>query len=463
MPAPAAPAIQAAANPAPVALPSFADLVARVRPAVVTITTTARQAGDEGRNSPFPSGSEGDRSFGRFFGERGGGGGSRTVHALGSGFLIDGEGHIVTNNHVVQNATQVRVSLSDGREMPAQVVGRDPRTDLALLKVSADGPLPHLDLGDSDRERPGDWVVAVGNPFGLGGTVTAGVVSARGRDIGSGPYDDYLQIDAPINSGNSGGPLFATDGSVVGVNTAIYSPSGGSVGIGFAIPSNIVKQVVAQLQANGRVDRGYLGATTQAVTPTLAQALRLAEQRGALVDDVDPNGPAARAGLRPGDVITALNGADVASSRDLARAVGDARPGSEATLAVLRDGTRRDLRVTLSQLVDKGATETASQAAEQPRGAIGIAVTSLDDSVRQELNLPRGLRGAVVAGVRPESPAAEAGLRPGDVITDVGGRDVADAQGVVRAISDGARTGAVALRIVRDGQGLFVAVPTATG
>jgi serine protease Do len=244
-------------RPAAQALPGFADLVQRVRPAVVTITTTMHQPGVK-QSSPFPPGSPQDRMFGQYFGAPKQSEG-QTVHALGSGFLVDAKGDIVTNDHVVKNATDVHVTLSDGRELPAKVVGEDPRTDLAVLKVTSDKPLPHLALGDSDAARVGDWVVAVGNPFGLGGTVTAGILSARGREIGQGPYDDFLQIDAPINRGNSGGPLFSQDGTVIGVNTAIYSPSGGSVGIGFAIPSSVVKQVVVQLEEHGKVERGWLG------------------------------------------------------------------------------------------------------------------------------------------------------------------------------------------------------------
>ena len=256
--------------PAMQGLPGFADLVAKVRPAVVTITAIEKPQQQAEAGSPFPPGSPQDRMFRRYFGAPEGGPRGGVAEALGSGFLVDAEGHVVTNNHVVKDAASVKVTLDDGRELPARIVGRDERTDLALLKIDAGGNLPFLKLGDSDKARPGDWVVAVVNPFGLGGTVTAGVVSARGRDIGAGPYDDFLQVDAPINRGNSGGPLFAQDGTVIGVNTAIFSPSGGSVGIGFAIPSNIVQTVVAQLEKNGHVERGFLGASTQPVTATMA-------------------------------------------------------------------------------------------------------------------------------------------------------------------------------------------------
>jgi serine protease Do len=469
---------QAPINPAPVtraaaiALPGFADLVDRVKPAVVTITATERAANVSGR-SPFPEGSEQDQMFRRFFGDqapqRGQGGGEqrqRGGRALGSGFVVKADGTIVTNNHVVRDAGTVTVTLEDGRELPARVVGRDARTDIAVLKIDAGAPLPFLELGDSARARVGDWVVAVGNPFGLGGTVTTGVVSARGRNIGQGPYDDFLQIDASINSGNSGGPLFALDGSVIGVNTAIFSPSGGSVGIGFAIPSNMVRQVVTQIEANGHVERGFLGATTQNLTPALASAMRLPRPEGALVGDIQPDSPAARSGLRPGDVVTKVGDTAVTNARDLARLIGDSRPGSTVQLSVQRDGQARDLSVTLATLQDGEGSNPARggkpgmRGERQERGGpVGVALAPIDEQARQALNLPEGTRGAVVASIRPDSPAAEAGLREGDVIVGVGSRDVADVNAVATAIREaGRQPGAVALRIIREGQSAFVAV-----
>ncbi|MBX9748850.1 MAG: Do family serine endopeptidase [Roseococcus sp.] len=445
-----------------VALPGFADLAARIRPAVVTITTTER-ATQVSSNSPFPPGSEQDQLFRRHFGEQPGQRQQpqRPANALGSGFIVDADGTVVTNNHVVRNATSVKVKLEDGRELNARVVGRDERTDIAVLKVDAGQPLPFLALGDSNTARPGDWVVAVGNPFGLGGTVTAGIVSARGRDIGVGPYDDFIQIDASINSGNSGGPLFGLDGSVIGVNTAIFSPSGGSVGIGFAIPSNMVRQVVAQIQANGRVERGFLGASTQPLTPALARSLRLSKPEGALVGQVEPESPAARGGLRAGDVVTQVGETAVANPRDLARAIGDARPGSEVRLSVQRDGAAQELRVTLAQLRDGQAAGAKPAAEAESRGGpVGVALAPITPQARQQLNLPANANGAVIAGIRDGSPAAEAGLREGDVIIGVAGRDVADVQATVGAIREAARTpgSAIALRILREGRSAFVAV-----
>ncbi|MBP0443819.1 Do family serine endopeptidase [Roseomonas sp. SSH11] len=445
-----------------VSLPGFGDLVARVRPAVVTITATERQQAEQA-SSPFPQGSEQDQMFRRYFGQRGGRGEARQAQALGSGFIVDAQGHVVTNNHVIDGASQVKVTLDDGRELSARIVGRDPRTDLALLKVDAPSPLPFLNLGNSDAARPGDWVVAVGNPFGLGGTVTAGIVSARGRDIHSGPYDDFLQIDAPINRGNSGGPLFSLDGSVIGVNTAIFSPSGGSVGIGFAIPSNLVSSVVSQLKENGRVDRGFIGASTQPVDATMARALRLPKPEGALVAQVEPNSPAARAGLQPGDVVTALGETTVRNPRDLARAVGGLRSGAETTLTARRDGRETQLTVKLAALPDQGATGKEQPAEAAPRGQLGIALTTTEEAAKGGLELPRGTRGAVIAEVRPDSPAAEAGLRQADVITSVGGKAVDGPEQAISAIREAVRAndGAVALQVIREGRRAFVAVQAA--
>lgn len=439
------------------ALPGFADMVARVRPAVVTITSTERVQAEQA-SSPFPEGSEQDRTFRQFFGGGQQQEAPRAAKALGSGFLVDAEGHVVTNNHVVEGATKVVVTLEDGRELEARVVGRDPRTDVAVLKVDAGKPLPFLALGDSDKARPGDWVVAVGNPFGLGGTVTAGILSARGRDIGAGPYDDFLQVDAPINRGNSGGPLFGLDGTVLGVNTAIFSPSGGSVGIGFAIPANVVKQVVAELEAHGHMERGYIGLVSQAVTPEMAAALNLSQPQGALVAELEPGAPAAKAGLRPGDVITAVNGGAVSDPRGLARQVAALRPGTEATLAVRRDGAEQTLRLTTATLPDKTA-DAAPQAAAKDQGRLGLALAPINPAARESLGLAGDVHGAVIASVRPGSPASEAGLKAGDVVQGVGNRAVTSPQEAVQAIQAQGR--AVALRILRDGHSLFVAVPTA--
>ena len=474
--APAAP-ISAPAVPA---MPGFGDLVRRVRPAVVTITSTERVQAEQA-SSPFPQGSDQDQTFRHFFGgnhpgnqgqpgnegrgNEGRGNEGHLAKALGSGFIIDAEGHVVTNNHVVDGATKVVVTLDDGRELNARVVGRDARTDIAVLQVDAGVKLPYLALGDSDKAQPGDWVVAMGNPFGLGGSVTAGIVSARGRDIGAGPYDDFLQVDAPINRGNSGGPLFATDGTVMGVNTAIFSPSGGSVGIGFAIPSNLVKQVVAELEQHGHLERGYLGLMTQKLNPEMASALKLAHPTGALVAEVEPDGPAAKAGLKAGDVVTAVNGASVGDPRALAREVAAIHPGSVAAVAVQRDGAEQTFKMTAASLPEK--TADASAPGEASNGAkLGLALAPINPAARESLGLGTDVKGAVIAGVRPNSPASEAGLKPGDVLLSVGNKQVTTPQEAVEAIR--AQQGTkqqttVALRVLRDGHSLFVAVPSAQG
>lgn len=337
--------------------PGFADLVARVRPAVVEIAVTEqapRMARDESPQDAMPDLPFQDSPFGdmfqQFFGRRGqmrdqadrGPG-----HALGSGFVIDPAGYIVTNNHVIKNSTRVRVTLSDGSEYPAKIVGHDDKTDLALIKIDAGRRLAYVAWGDSNNARTGDWVVAMGNPYGLGGTVTAGIVSAHDRDIHSGAYDDYLQIDAPINPGNSGGPVFDQSGHVVGIDTAIYSPSGGSVGIGFAIPSNLAKNIVTQLREHGSIERGWLGVSMQQMTPDMAKAVGTGAGQGVIVASVQPSSPAARAELRQGDVITSFNGVAIKAPRDLAVAVADLPAGRTATMAVLRDGRTHDLSVTM--------------------------------------------------------------------------------------------------------------------
>lgn len=340
--------------------PGFADLVARVRPAVVEITVTERaprMAREEIPEDAMPDSPSQDSPFGnmfqQFFGRRGqmqdqaDRGDNGPGHALGSGFVIDAAGYIVTNNHVIRNSTRIKVSLSDGSEYPAKIIGHDPKTDLALIKIDAGRRLPYVAWGDSNNARTGDWVVAMGNPYGLGGTVTAGIVSAHDRDIHSSAYDDFLQIDAPINPGNSGGPVFDQAGHVVGIDTAIYSPSGGSVGIGFAIPSNLAKNIVAQLRQHGSIERGWLGVSMQQMTPEMAKAVGIGADQGVMVASVQTNSPAARAEVRQGDVITGFNGVAIKAPRDLAVAVANLPAGRTATMAVWRDGRMHDLSVTM--------------------------------------------------------------------------------------------------------------------
>ena len=447
----------------PTRLPDFSGLVKQIKPAVVSITAilkngagdTDDQGGDQGGGeaSPFP--------FPFPFGMAPQQPEHRTVEAKGSGFLIKPNGTIITNNHVVADASSVSVLLDDGSQLPAKVIGRDPRTDLAVLKIAPPGgkPLPYLELGDSQNVEPGQWVIAVGNPFGLGGTVTAGIVSARGRDIGEDSYDSFIQTDAPINRGNSGGPLLTQDGKVVGVNTAILSPSGGSIGIGFAIPSDTVKAISQQIIDTGHVTRGYLGVTAQGVTDAMAKALSLpgtatADQRGALVASIQDNSPATHSGLKPGDVITTVNGQHVGTPRELAIQIGQIRPGASATIEYVRNGKTASTTVTIAKL-GSGSGETAQQAGR----SFGLTLGPLTSDVRQQLGLDEGTHGAVVQQVTQGSPADQAGLQTGDVIVGIGDHTVASPAQAANALHQAISSNqTIALRIVRDGQMLFVAV-----
>jgi serine protease Do len=387
----------------------------------------------------------------------------RTVEARGSGFLIDADGTVVTNNHVVKDAKSVSVTLDDGTILPAKIIGRDARTDVAVLRVKSSHPLPFIKLGDSSNIEPGAWVVAVGNPFGLGGSVTAGIVSARGRNIGEGPYDSFIQVDAPINQGNSGGPLFTQDGNVVGMNTAIISPSGGSVGIGFAIPSNTVRNVVSQLEKTGKVTRGFIGVQAQGVTAAMAGALHLpagnGDDRGALVASVEPDSPAQHAGLQPGDVIVAVDGHHVGNPRELALDVSQVPPGTKASLSVMRNAAPQTLEVTVGTLSgdEAAAGKIGNWGGSGP--ALGASLQPLTPELRQQLSLPDAAKGAVIAEVQQGSVAEQAGLQPGDLIVGVGEKSVSSPGEASRYIRDSLKTSqAVALRIIRDGQPAFVAV-----
>jgi serine protease Do len=378
------------------------------------------------------------------------------AHALGSGFIIDPAGYIVTNNHVVDHAHKIKVTLGDGKSYPAKVIGRDAKTDLALLKIDAGQPVPYVAFGNSEKERVGDWVVAVGNPFGLGGTVTAGIVSAHDRDLNNGPYDDYLQIDAPINPGNSGGPLFNQSGQVIGIDTAIYSPNGGSVGIGFAIPSNLATKVVAQLREHGKVERGWLGIAMQPLTPALATAVGHPGAQGVLVDKVINDSPAQKAQLKQGDVITAFNGEAIKGPRDLAIDVANAANGSSAKLTIWRDGQQSDVDVAIGTQPNR--TQVAQD--EAGSGPVGMAFAPLTQDEQNQLGLNSSVKGVVVAQVTPGSKADESGVQAGDVIVRVGNDAVTSAAEAVAKIhaAEHDKKDAVPLLVMRDGTTYYLAL-----
>ncbi|MGA0595290.1 Do family serine endopeptidase [Enterovirga sp. CN4-39] len=435
---------------------SFADVVDKVKPAVVSVRVQTDQGGQAGRDdaSRLENIPPQLREFFRRFGENGTPQGPRRgprgAMAQGSGFFISPDGLVVTNNHVVEKAKSVEITTDDGRTLSAKVLGTDPKSDLALLKVNEGGPFPFVKLA-STAPRVGDWVVAIGNPFGLGGTVTSGIVSARGRDIGAGPYDDFLQIDAPINRGNSGGPTFNMKGEVVGVNTAIASPSGGSVGLAFAIPSETVRTVVDQLEKGGKVDRGYLGLQIQALTPDLAEGLGLKTQKGALVNAAQSGTPAAKAGLRAGDVVTTVNGEAISDARELSRKIASLKPGTKVEVAYLRDGSPRTATVELGVLPN----ETAAVGREDDAGK---------SSLRLGLQLAPGSRvgeeGVEVVNVDPDGPAAQKGISEGDIILEVGGKAVTTPDEVaagIKAARDGGKK-AVLMRIKNRQGTRFVAI-----
>ncbi|WP_342722977.1 Do family serine endopeptidase [Bradyrhizobium sp. B097] len=456
----------------------FADIVERVKPSVISVKVNIREkvAKDDSNNnddSPFQPGSPMERFFRRFGGPdglppglRGGPRGGGVVTGQGSGFFISADGFAVTNNHVVDGADKVEVTTDDGKTYSAKVIGTDPRTDLALIKVDGGSNFQFAKLSDT-KPRIGDWVLAVGNPFGLGGTVTAGIVSASGRDIGNGPYDDFIQIDAPVNKGNSGGPAFDVSGEVMGVNTAIYSPSGGSVGIAFSIPAQTVKSVVAQLKDKGSVSRGWIGVQIQPVTSDIADSLGMKKAEGALVAEPQANGPAAKAGIESGDVITAVNGEPVKDARELARTIGGLAPGNAVKLNVLHKGQDKTVNLTLGQLPNtleaKADTDNNGDKGNSSRGTdvpkLGLTVAPANSVAGA------GKEGVVVTEVDPKSAAAERGFKEGDVILEVAGKTVGTA-GEVRDAITAARSdnkNSVLMRVKSGGSSRFVAVPLAKG
>ena len=423
---------------------SFADLAATLAPAVVNISSLqALQAKADKPSGPpdapaFPPGSPFEQFFHDFMerhGQGGGGGGGgdqpdQPAHrgqALGSGFIIDPSGVIVTNNHVIEGADEITVTLHDGTSLKAKLLGKDERADLAVLKVESPTPLPAVPFADSDTARVGDWVLAIGNPFGLGGSVTAGIVSARGRDIRQGPYDDFIQTDAAINRGNSGGPLFNMEGQVIGINTAIYSPSGGSIGIGFSIPSNMAKLVVAQLRDFGRAKRGWLGVQIQQVTPDIAEGVGLKPPHGAMVAGVTENGPAAAAKIKGGDIILKFNGQDVKEMRNLQRIVAETEIGKQVPVVLWRDGKEQTVTASIGELPDdvQQASATTPTPPKPPASTsvdiagMGLKVAPITDALRTKFNIAADQKGVVVTDVTGNGAAGQRGVKPGDVIVEV--------------------------------------------
>ncbi|MCW5892881.1 MAG: DegQ family serine endoprotease [bacterium] len=468
-------ASEPAPPPPPVTLPDFADLAAAISPSVVNVSTTQEV---RGRPQPFggpggpggpgaPGGPGGeDDPFQEFFGpfERFFGQPRRPFKArsLGSGFVIDGSGYIITNNHVVENADEIMVRTSTGKELKAKVVGRDPKTDIALLRVESNGTqLVPVRIGDSKKLRVGEWVLAIGNPFGLENTVTSGIVSALGRHINQGPYDDFIQTDAAINPGNSGGPLVNTKGEVVGINTAIFSRGGGNIGIGFAIPIDLASEIIPQLKEKGRVTRGWLGVMIQKVTPDIAESLGLEEPRGALVADVVKDGPAEAAGIKVGDVIVDFDGKKVSDSAELPLLVARTGIGKAVTVKVIRDKKVESVSVTIAEL-----KEEDEAAAGGPGSAddLGLALQTLTPDLAENLGLDRNMKGVVVTQVEPSGPAAEAGLRRGDVILEVNRTVVKDVSTFQKLVGDAGKGKSLLFLVRRGDNTIFLAVkPGGTG
>ncbi len=449
----------------------ISDVAERVIDSVVNISTSQKV---EARNNPMPqlpNDPQLDELFRDFFNRRGQGEQNRErvprrVNSLGSGFIIDPSGIVVTNNHVIAEADEITVILNDGTRLKAELIGKDQKTDIALLKVTSDKPLKAVKFGDSERLRLGEWVIAIGNPFSLGGTVTAGIVSARNRDINSGPYDNYIQTDASINRGNSGGPLFNLDGDVIGINTAIISPSGGSIGIGFAVPSKTALPVIDQLKQFGETRRGWLGVRIQQVTDEIAESLNIKPPRGALVAGVDEKGPAKPAGIEPGDVIIKFDGKDIKEMRDLPRVVADTPVGKDVPVLVIRKGKEEIKTVKLGRLED-GEKAAAAGKPDEPldksvvKKSLGIDLANLSDDLRKRYKIKDSVKGVVITGIDANSPAAGKRLSAGDVIVEIAQETVASAdefQAKVDKLKKDGRKSALLLVASADGELRFIAL-----
>jgi serine protease Do len=461
------PALAAAALAWPASVTSAAakgpdgisEVAETVIDAVVNISTSQTVEAKAGPTPQLPPDSPFSDFFDDFFKNRRGQGDTpnrdrtpRRVNSLGSGFIIDPSGIVVTNNHVISDADEVNVILNDGTKLKAEIIGRDTKVDLAVLKVKPDKPLKSVSFGDSDKLRLGEWVIAIGNPFSLGGTVTAGIISARNRDINSGPYDNYIQTDASINRGNSGGPLFNLDGQVIGVNTAIISPSGGSIGIGFAVPSKTVVAVIDQLRQFGETRRGWLGVRIQPINDEIAETLSLKSSRGALVAGLDERGPAKPAGIEPGDVIVKFDGKDIKEVRDLTRQVADTPVGKDVEVVIIRKGKEEKKTVKLGRLEDgekQAAAKPDTPAAEKPvvKRSLGLDLATINDDLRKRYKIKDSVKGVVITAVDPNSPAADKQLTPGTVIVELQQQPVASAEDVQQRIEqlkkEGKRTAAL--------------------
>lgn len=465
---------------------SFADIVDDIAPAVVNISTSKAITGGAGQGEeafPFPQpppGSPFEDFFREFFDRERSpeqAPQTRRTSSLGSGFVVDAEGYVVTNNHVIAEADEIQVVFSDEKSYEAELIGKDSKTDLALLKIKdSEGPFPSVEFADSDDVRVGDWMIAIGNPFGLGNTVTAGIISARSRDIRAGPYDDFLQVDAPINRGNSGGPSFNLDGKVIGINTAIFSPSGGNVGIGFAIPANLAVPVIDSLKEDGRVKRGWLGVRIQTVTDEIAESMGLSESSGALVASVTTGGPAEQAAIEPGDVVLQFDGKKIDRMRGLPRIVAETPIGKAVDVLIWRRGEEQTVKVELGELPEDDELAALSQEDSEGEGGfdgdgassidgIGVTVATITDEMRERFELPGEAKGVVITEVDDGSKAGEQNLRPGDVIVEVGQEEVNSPPEVAAKVNEArdADKKSVLLLIDRGGDLRFVALQFAEG
>ncbi len=460
----------------------FADMVDKLSPAVVNVSTTQKvKSGGVQMFGDLPNTPEMEpfRQFFERFGQMQGQGQGqpqqeREVTSLGSGFIVDASGFIITNNHVIEDAEEITVTLPNNDKYKAKIIGRDKKVDLALLKVEAKKPLPFVPMGDSDAMRVGDWVIAIGNPYGLGGTVTQGIISARQRSINSGPFDDFLQTDAPINRGNSGGPLFNTSGEVIGINTAIFSPNGaggGSVGIGFAIPTSLAKPVIEQLKQFGRTHRGWLGVKIQEVSEEMADSIGLPKPMGALILDVTANGPAAKAGIQAGDVVTQFSGKDITEMRHLPRIVAESKIGTTVDVTYFRKGKSVTSSIKVGEMEEEkdgsnpnkssDKNEDNTPATPGSSNFLGMALVPLNEQLRNELRLQPSVQGVVVLSVTNDSPALKRGLKRGDVIAEANGETVKDVASLKKSFASAKSAGHkfVMVKVIRNGEAAFVTLP----